>query len=299
MELPSGIDRVANLDGDVMVYRAGFAAQHTVYEVHSTDPNYEGIPLAEFPYRDECTLWIDGDPELKVVTRIDVEPEQNAKHNYAAMVKKCLDQIGGEVFNLFLTGKGNYREKLATLKPYKGNRDPNAKPVHYDFLRKYAQTKWGAQVIDHMEADDAMGIKGWASYVEWKKSGLPIGHTRAVLCTIDKDLNMIPGLHYNFVKDEITWIDEEEALRFFYWQVLTGDPTDNIGGCPKIGPKKATALLEGLTTEDELYETVLGAYANAYKDLPAAEVERIVFENGSLLWILREEGKFWLPPDRR
>lgn len=284
----------AGVDGDVLVYRSGFAAQHTVYEVFSVDPQWQGIALAEFPYKADAVAWVGDDPDLTIVPRIDVEPEGLAKYNFRSIFEKILWQTKAPRYKLYLTGPGNFRDHMATLKVYKGNRDPEAKPKHYAVLKEFATKQYGAITIDGQEADDALGIDGIKAFKEWETSGRLPGQSKYVLCTVDKDLQMIPGLHYNFVKDELHWIDRRDALRFFYWQLLVGDSTDNIGGCPKIGKKRAEAALEGKDDEMAMWLACRDLYAKHYED-----VEAVMVENARLLWIRRKPDEMWVPPTER
>jgi 5'-3' exonuclease len=115
------------------------------------------------------------------------------------------------------------------------------------------------------EADDLMRI--WAE--EAREAGVPY-----VICTIDKDLKCIPGLYHKMHIDAIgrTWtteertieISEDYATRFYYEQLLKGDPTDNIPGVPKVGDIKAAKIIKKCTTEEEMQEAVVNEYVNAY-----------------------------------
>ena len=175
----------------------------------------------------------------------------------------------------YLTGSGNFRHDIAKTAPYKGNR-VLAKPYHYQLLREYMERAWGFEVIDGMEADDAIGIEAYRHEPE-----------ETIIVSIDKDLNMIRGNHYNFVKEEKYFVTEEDAIRNFYLQILTGDKIDNIIGLQGIGPVKSKKLLADCNTELEMYEAVLKAYDGD---------EARVLENARLLWILREEKQVWHPP---
>jgi 5'-3' exonuclease len=104
--------------------------------------------------------------------------------------------------------------------------------------------------------------------------------------SIDKDLDMIRGWHYNFIKDKKYLIDDQEAIKHFYTQILTGDRVDNIIGLKGIGPKKAAKILEDCITEADMYKAVLEAYDND---------ETRVLENGQLLWIRRNANQIWSP----
>lgn len=181
-----------------------------------------------------------------------------------------IDEVWG-----YLTGSNNFRNEIAKTAPYKGNR-VMAKPYHYQLLREYMERAWGFEVIDGMEADDAIGIEAYRNEPE-----------ETIIVSIDKDLNMIRGHHYNFVKEEKYFVTEEEAIRNFYLQILTGDKIDNIIGLDGIGPVKSKKLLKDCTTELEMYEAVLKAYDGD---------EARVLENARLLWILREEKQVWQPP---
>ena len=176
----------------------------------------------------------------------------------------------------YLTGKGNFRNEVAVTAPYKGNRSDAAKPYHFDLLRDYMIKSWNFTVVDGMEADDALGIYAYAHDPE-----------EYILVTLDKDINMIRGHHYNFVKAEKYFVTEEEAIRNFYLQILTGDKVDNIVGLKGIGPVKAAKLLKDCKTEVEMFEAVLKAYDD--------NLDRVI-ENGRLLWILREPNQVWSPP---
>jgi hypothetical protein len=175
----------------------------------------------------------------------------------------------------FLTGSNNFRKDIAVTAPYKGNRT-QAKPKHYELIREYLNKAWGCEVIEGQEADDAIGIRAYEMEdVE-----------DYVIMSIDKDLDMIRGWHYNFIKNTKYLINDQEAIKHFYTQILTGDRVDNIVGLKGVGPKKAEKILQDCVTEADMYKAVLEAYDND---------EERVLENGQLLWIRRKENQIWSP----
>jgi hypothetical protein len=175
----------------------------------------------------------------------------------------------------YLTGKDNYRHDIAKTKPYKGNRKDAPRPVHLHSLREYLITAWDFRVADGQEADDAIGIHA------------TLTRDNSIIVSIDKDLDMIPGHHYNPVKKDHYYVNDKVALKNFYRQILTGDKVDNIEGLRGIGPKKADKILGDFDTDLAMYEAVLKAYDG--------DAERVL-ENGQLLWIRRKEGELWQPP---
>ena len=108
-------------------------------------------------------------------------------------------------YRAWITGKTNFRFEIATTVPYKGNRKDAPKPKHYDALRKHLM-KLGAIMTEGEEADDAVAIAS-------TKGNYWIVH-------VDKDLDQLPGWHYNPVKDEEYYVTEFEGLYSFYKQIL-------------------------------------------------------------------------------
>lgn len=203
------------------------------------------------------------------------EPIENVLHS----VKKCVLDIMGAfpdaaAERLFLTGEGNFRNGVAKQLEYKGNRKDSPRPQYYDEIREYLERRFDAVVVDRMEADDAMGI---AQYSEFK--------AKSVICSIDKDMLMIPGWHYNFVKKELRYVNKDDAYRHFFKQLLTGDMTDNIPGIKGLGPKTAAKLLGDETDPLKMYEIAQQQYEKAY----GSDWQDVIDEQAQLLWILRSE----------
>ena len=226
-----------------------------------------------------ATALIDGDILVYRVGFSTNEPDEEkfAVSRMGNFVDRLIRLEGIETYEGYLTGKNNYRSEIATEQAYKGNRKDARKPVHYDSLREYLVSKWGFTVIDGQEADDAMGIKAYE---------LP--EDSSCIMTIDKDLDMIRGWHYNFVKEDLYYVTEKEAIKNFYIQILTGDRVDNIPGIKGIGPVKAKKILENCTTEKSLFKAVSEKYDH--------DIDKLT-ERGRLLWIRRKEKQLWKPPN--
>jgi DNA polymerase-1 len=237
-------------------------------------------------YRVACTLQEDDSEDFAYARTED-------------LVDSILVATEATEYNLYLTGKNNFRY---TIYPeYKAHR-PKEKPFWLEKIRQYLIATFNAEVVDGQEADDAMGIEqaGTLALNEIYNNISPGedidgGHAYAsdgiyfdkqeetVICSIDKDLLMIPGQHYNFVKDKFIYITEEEAIKNFYMQCLTGDRSDNIKGIEKIGPKKAEKILAGCKTEKEMFDAVREAYSN--------DEEFIM--NARVLWIRQMDDEDW------
>ena len=171
-----------------------------------------------------------------------------------------------------------FRHALATTFSYKGGREGFVKPQLFNEIRDYLIDEWAFSVVQGIETDDMLGIRA-----------TELGDN-SIIVTIDKDLDQVPGWHYNFVKGKKYYVNEDQGRKSFWGQVLTGDRIDNVGGLRGIGPVKAARILSAASTDWECYQCVLDAYEG--------NIERVE-ENGKLLFILREHGKdFRLPtPD--
>lgn len=223
---------------------------------------------------------IDGDIYLYRVgfATKDGEPLENALHSMKLSLENVYNKFkDAPSYKLYLTGKDNFRDKLATLKIYKGNRDPLNKPFYYNELKEYMIHVHGAIVINGQEADDAIGIE---QYSAKDKS--------TCIVSIDKDLDSICGYHYHFVKDSFYYVTLADANYNFFKQMLVGDTTDNIPGIFKVGPKTADKLLAPCNKAVvDMQRVVKEQYVRQYKDQADAAYKEVA----NLLWIRREENQ--------
>ena len=220
---------------------------------------------------------IDGDILCyRVGFACNEETEKVAIRTMADMLEELIFiELSSNIHVGYLTGKENYRHDIAKTQPYKGNRKDAPRPVHLRSLREYLITAWDFRVADGQEADDAIGIHA------------TLTRDNSIIVSIDKDLDMIPGHHYNPVKKDHYYVNDKEAIKNFYRQILTGDKVDNVQGLRGIGPKKADKILGDFDTDLAMYEAVLKAYDG--------DAERVL-ENGQLLWIRRRKDEIWQPP---
>ena len=226
----------ALVDGDVITYLSGFGAERVQYKLYPSEDT-TGEPLFVGSYRKELDAAIEelGLEEYVVSREMETDPIEYALQKCKLILEKIQAHTGCKRMQLYLSGPDNFRKDIATYRKYKGNRDLSKRPQWYDAIRNYMIQYWGANVIKGQEADDILGIAQCKMNAEG---------TASIICSTDKDLLQIPGLHYNLSKETITEQDAQSALDIFYTQCLTGDSTDNIVGCPGIGPKKAAGILE-------------------------------------------------------
>lgn len=208
-----------------------------------------------------------------------------------ATLQTIINSCGDEGI-IYLTDSGsNFRiDEASSAFPYKGHRKDAEKPKHLEAIRQYMIDKYDAKLQVGQEADDALAI-----------GAVQHGHG---IATIDKDLDGVPGWHYNWKQERTYWVTEDEANRFFYTQLLTGDATDNIPGLFKRTGVKAMAKikapLEEMTDPAEMYQYVKQVYMDAVESKRMTsdelDVERWLLSQGRCLWMRRAEGETWNAP---
>lgn len=187
----------------------------------------------------------------------------------------------------FFTGKTNFRNDIAKTTPYKARLGP--KPFHYHNIRAYIKALYDFEERESFEADDLMAIYQTAR----------INERQTIICSRDKDLKQVDGLHYGwecynqpsfgpeYVQGygRISLQEKPKKIvgvgsKFFLSQCLTGDSVDSVPGIPGCGPVTAYKTLADTQTYEEGLEAVVEAYKGLGMDY--------LLEQGQLLWMTRE-----------
>lgn len=184
---------------------------------------------------------------------------------------------------------------------YKQNRT-QPKPKHYGILKQFLVNEYNTSQEVGQEADDGMGIAQCENDLNAEGN---MWHIDTVICSIDKDMLQIPGHHYNFVKDQFTFVTPEEGRLFFYKQLLIGDTVDNVKGCQGIGQAKASKLLDPTLESEELtqFSIVQDAYRawltkewGEWDDFKEHQMNNIILLTGRLLKIRTRKDEVWELP---
>lgn len=216
------------------------------------------------------------------------EPLEFTLHGVGEKLRAIERAVGAADSLIYISHPVNFREQF--FPEYKMNRNVDHKPHWYNEIQDYLFKHKGAIYSDlGDEADDALGIHQMDALAHDEET---------VICTIDKDLDLIPGLHYNFSPtkkaDGVYDMDDPECLRLFYKQMITGDTADNIPGLFKRKGKKAMAKyqdpLNEMTRSKDMWDHVNSVYGEGEEDFLA--------NMGKLLYIKRESGErgWWSPP---
>lgn len=213
--------------------------------------------------------------------------EARVQYNLECMLR----DVNAHTSTLYLTSdnRSNFRFDVASIRPYKGNRK-SEKYFWYEQIRRFLIDEWKAIVVEGMEADDALGIAQlhvlYADPYDLAAGKYTKNLGWSIICSVDKDLDNIPGWHYNELKQEKYWVSATDALHNFYCQLLVGDAVDNIPGLYGVG--KSSTLCKHVRTqyrELDMYTLVREQYEKRF----GSYWKQFLWENGTLLWILRSK----------
>lgn len=238
------------IDADFLAYMVGSLSQHKPEKRPNTD--------CEFVCLDEDSdTWVYIEPEGLVNWKIDNE------------VNKLLQKFDTDRARVFLTGDGNFREGIATTKPYKGTRQ-GARPYYFSTIRQYLTDHYDAETVTGYEADDEVSIQQ------------TMDDTPTIIVSNDKDLKNTPGYLYSSMKDELYYVTPEYAEHHFWYQMVIGDTVDNIPGIPGRGKK----WFEKLVSLDGFNHHTIIEIVEEYIRKGKGSLD-LLLEQGNLLHMLR------------
>lgn len=257
------------IDGDMLLYLIGFASQKTSYLINSKIFKYKKEAIKE------CQSSKISQASIRTV--VEADPLNFATHSMMKTLNRIFKACNSTDYRLFLSGKDNFRDALVDY--YKANRVDAEKPYHYNDLKDYLVQVWLAEVVNGWEADDALSMNA---------------NEKTIIVTADKDLNTVAGWHYNHIKDVLYNVSEEDAITWFYCQMLLGDTVDNIAGVKFYGPIKVFKAFKDIYgDEKELFMATKKIYQKRYGEDEGMDK---LIETGRLLYMLREPNVMWEPP---
>ena len=231
----------------------------------------------ELPTSKNLTVLVDGDivcwrcAASCLKQGVCVEPVEVAQIRVNELMYRIVQETEATAYKVFIGGTDNFRYKI--YPEYKANRKDAAKPPWLEPCREQLLVEWQAQIVNGMETDDMLGI---------------LQSPDTVIASIDKDLFMIPGRHYNFVKQEFYNVNEVDAIRHFWFQMIMGDRTDNIPGYDGTARQTVPKFLQpqiNLLMDCKDQKAMEGMVRTMYEGADMLHQFEI---NKKLLWILRE-----------
>lgn len=292
--------RIAFIDADELAYKVALKYEEVWYEVYKDD-----VLKWRYRLKEESAESIGTRDDLEIVRkRVELDP-RGYEDDLDRLVSKIISDTTSTDTRLYLSGDNNFRYDLSTLLPYKGTRDDSTKPFHLKLVKDRIR-ELGGESVDFLEADDMMSAAQTLNVIK--------GKHESIICSSDKDLRTVPGLNFNIGKGKVTNISNEEANYNFFYQLLIGDPTDNIPSPYGLGAVGATKFLEPLLGSSQLqyYNSIVPFYLNQLKRTGkdgkyktpwyiGQDINSILLEIGNLLWMRRslDKDERWNPLDQQ
>ena len=193
---------------------------------------------------DDATVKFD-EKIMMIVNKIEEDYAFNVKHTV-----------------LFLEGYGNFRYSFN--KTYKANRKDKEKPPLLKPLKEWIVKNYNNDIYStfesiNVETDDSIA----ATYLKYHINDYGI---QLILASGDKDLKTIPCLLFDtyWSRMELQSIDELEAKRNFYKQMIMGDTADGVKGIPRAGEVKANKVLKDLQSVNAMNNAVYRMYKQSF-----------------------------------
>lgn len=250
--------------------------------------SYNFREVFEFPkVRESKSVIIDGDSLTFIAAYTGKDEMGNKNPEYTEedypvaegiltdLYLKILNKIEEhyDVVEIVLCLKGDNNPRTKWFPDYKKHRGTPLPIIEH--LRKYLITNHKGIEAPIGEADDMVATL--SRKVE-----------NCIICGTDKDLHQLPGIHYNYRKDDWLLITEKEAIFNFYKQWLLGDAGDGINFSKGIGEKYVMKNMNPGMTEFELLLEVWRGYKKANKDRITAKNNMKLAYKLLKLWDLEE-----------
>ena len=214
-------------------------------------------------------LLIDADSLIYIIAYNHREgsDERSVKDSCDTFLADMMLMSGCDEYIGSFSSSKNFRHELYKYAEYKGKRPEKADYVKLwePVIKEHYVNKHGFIVPGtercpvELEADDVVVALAHLCIEDGIKY---------VIASPDKDLRQVQGIFYNYAKqgEDIpvtTEITPVQAQFNFWFQMLTGDSTDNILAVPGLGPVKALKLLDGIEAF-QMKSVVLSAYCKYF-----------------------------------
>jgi hypothetical protein len=284
------------IDGDLYVYKAGFAYRgkeigHKLINRRTSEiVDLGNVSLIKAKKFCKENGYVNSD--WKLIYYNNPFPLHFILGKLDEIIQSLLNKFANHEYQMFITSSdvSNYRFNIATITPYKGSRrkcvkcfercksefDRNKKvilickncgevdkeatvqdkPEYYEEIRDHLIQRWNAELVHGQEADDAVSILA-------KKLSNDID-SNPIMVHIDKDINNTPGVHYNPDKELLYTIDYSTSIKNFYTQFLLGDRIDCIPGVIGIGPVLAEEIFKECFVSSDYEQIIMEIYQGEY-----------------------------------
>jgi len=265
---------IAVLDGDLLAFKASAANETRSIEALHNPTGRTKV----FKHRTEFKETIDLEKfpldTFTITDKQEVAELSYALHTVKKMIEGICKTCKTDQYEIYLSGKDNFRDTLPLPSKYKGNRDGLMRPLQLTEVKEYLINVHKAEVVVG-EADDKISIRQYDG-VKTK--------TKIIGCSTDKDSLGTDGWIFNWDSMDKPMlvkglgelrIDEKGKVRghgakWKYLQWIVGDTIDGLNPCElakvKFGEKSGYKALVDLQTDFECWQAVHDLYLKWYPE---------------------------------
>lgn len=280
------------VDGDLVAYKSASVTDGRHYKVVGS--------ALKFKYKKEAVAFCDKKsiPNSDILLAFDPEPEANALNNIDVSINETISYYRYErklnpIIKILMTGDKNWRKEF--YPDYKKSRRDVRKPAHLALCKDHLINSHKAFKFEPFEADDIIAMTVHSLKAKLKER-IDKGEIVCAIASNDKDFTQCggPGIEQYDLGKQHWSVTDEEAVKYFYKQILTGDSSDDVPGIAGTGPQTAIKILADCSTPYEMYQACVKAYiaAGSKKKEAMDHIKKV----GTLLWLKRTEDDEWVPP---
>jgi len=276
------LSKILCFDYDAVIHRASAYAQtRSIICKHlPSGQEFDFSTRTEFygHWKKKAGGWLAKNPQFKldefeIEDVVEPDPVEFALANVKRTIESVLEKFDTNQYYGYVGGSDNFRHEVATLLPYKGNREKLQRPVHLGACKEYVLAHHGAILADGRESDDCLVSDSYSAIKEGK---LWVG------IIAEKDYKGCEGDWYDYTKDRKTrvrgfgrlWRDESGidgyGRIFKYFQCASSDSSDNYyAHCfsdQENGPVTAYNTLKDCKNDVEAFEAMKKHFLYLYPE---------------------------------
>lgn len=228
--------------------------------------------IYELLFDNNKALIIDGD-SIPFKASYGCRSVNHAIEKVDTILKNIFSHTGVNNYVIILKSSENYFNYRKIIEPtYKKTRNKDA-PKFHDDVKKYIINNYNCYIINGAESDDVYA----SLMVNFKE----ISNLQPIGVSIDKDLLIVPGYHYNY--DKKTYVDIQDPMGDIthdvktnkvkswgklrlYQMLLQGDAADNVKGIQGIGQIRSFHILRRVKNDNNSCFQIVKSYYTRNKE---------------------------------
>lgn len=190
----------------------------------------------------------------------NVETLDEAINKFNTALESVLSDLSNycEVTDVVICSGGDNKLRKAINKSYKANRSKD-KPIFLSDLHDEVKLSYDSVFVDGYETDDVVASL-------WYDHSCKYGEDSVIIVANDKDYKQFPCWYFDtyWNRRNLDKIEEFDAIKNFYSQMIIGDTADNINYIKGKGKSFVNKYLKTCKTKYSLFRKVYVLFISEY-----------------------------------